>query len=128
MIIAPIDDGYIDRRATQSLGRSEPAETGAEDDNLRPRAQASPTGNARQQVDLGVFRDLLAPGIAEDAAIDGDGDAALDMGLEAEYPGLKPHIERGIAVSINGRIFRDSWGEKIPENAEVYLLPRIAGG
>jgi molybdopterin converting factor small subunit len=48
--------------------------------------------------------------------------------LEAEYPGLKPHIERGIAVSINGRIFRDSWGEKIPENAEVYLLPRIAGG
>ena len=48
--------------------------------------------------------------------------------LEAEYPGLKPHIERGIAVSINGRIFRDSWGEEIPENAEVYLLPRIAGG
>jgi molybdopterin synthase sulfur carrier subunit len=48
--------------------------------------------------------------------------------LEAEYPGLKPHLDRGIAVSINGRIFRDSWGEIIPENAEVYLLPRIAGG
>jgi molybdopterin synthase sulfur carrier subunit len=48
--------------------------------------------------------------------------------LEAEYPGIKPHIERGIAVSINGRIFRDSWGERIPDNAEVYLLPRIAGG
>ena len=48
--------------------------------------------------------------------------------LEAEYPGLKAHIERGIAVSINGRIFRDSWGEKIPPDAEVYLLPRIAGG
>jgi sulfur-carrier protein len=48
--------------------------------------------------------------------------------LEAEYPGLKPHIERGIAVSINGRIFRDSWDERIPDNAEVYLLPRIAGG
>lgn len=48
--------------------------------------------------------------------------------LKAEYPGVEPHIERGIAVSINGRIFRDSWGEKIPENAEVYLLPRIAGG
>ena len=48
--------------------------------------------------------------------------------LEAEYPGLKQHIERGIAVSINGRIFRDSWDERIPDNAEVYLLPRIAGG
>jgi molybdopterin synthase sulfur carrier subunit len=48
--------------------------------------------------------------------------------LETEYPGLEPHIKRGIAVSINGRIFRDSWDERIPENAEVYLLPRIAGG
>jgi len=28
--------------------------------------------------------------------------------LEAEHPGLKPQIEGGIAVSINGRIYRDS--------------------
>jgi molybdopterin converting factor small subunit len=48
--------------------------------------------------------------------------------LEEAYPGLKPHLDRGIAVSINGRIFRDSWGEPIPADAEVYLLPRIAGG
>jgi len=48
--------------------------------------------------------------------------------LEELHPGLKAHIDRGIAVSINGRIFRDSWGEKIPADAEVYLLPRIAGG
>ena len=48
--------------------------------------------------------------------------------LEAEYPGMKPHIERGIAVSINGKIFRDSWDEALPANAEIYLLPRIAGG
>jgi molybdopterin synthase sulfur carrier subunit len=51
------------------------------------------------------------------------------FGKLAEFhPGLKPHIDRGIAVSINGRIFRDSWSEMIPEDAEVYLLPRIAGG
>lgn len=48
--------------------------------------------------------------------------------LEEDYPGLKPHLERGIAVSINGKIYRDSWFEKIPPDAEVYLLPRIAGG
>jgi molybdopterin synthase sulfur carrier subunit len=48
--------------------------------------------------------------------------------LEELHPGLKPHVDRGIAVSINGRIFRDSWFESIPEDAEVYLLPRIAGG
>jgi molybdopterin converting factor small subunit len=45
-----------------------------------------------------------------------------------QHPGMKLHIERGVAVSINGKIFRDSWGERIPEDAEVYLLPRIQGG
>ena len=48
--------------------------------------------------------------------------------LETAHPGLKPYLERGIAVSINGKIFRDSWFEPIPPGAEVYLLPRIAGG
>ena len=48
--------------------------------------------------------------------------------LKEQYPGMAPHIARGIAVSINGKIFRDSWGETIPEKAEVYLLPRIQGG
>jgi sulfur-carrier protein len=48
--------------------------------------------------------------------------------LESEHPGLKPYLQRGIAVSINGKIYRDSWFEKIPSDAEVYLLPRIAGG
>ena len=48
--------------------------------------------------------------------------------LEERYPGMAPHIARGIAVSINGKIFRDSWGEKLPPAAEIYLLPRIQGG
>jgi hypothetical protein len=33
-----------------------------------------------------------------------------------------------VAVSINGKIFRDSWQEPLPEGAEIYLLPRIQGG
>ena len=48
--------------------------------------------------------------------------------LEEDYPGMAPHIARGIAVSINGKIFRDSWSEKLPPGAEIYLLPRIQGG
>jgi sulfur-carrier protein len=48
--------------------------------------------------------------------------------LAEAHPGMKPHIDRGIAVSINGKIFRDSWDEALPTNAEIYLLPRIAGG
>ena len=43
-------------------------------------------------------------------------------------PGMAPHIARGVAVSIDGKIFRDSWGEALPPDAEIYLLPRIQGG
>ena len=48
--------------------------------------------------------------------------------LEEQYPGMAPHIARGVAVSINGKIFRDSWQEQLPDGAEIYLLPRIQGG
>jgi sulfur-carrier protein len=44
------------------------------------------------------------------------------------YPGMEPQIKRGVAVSINGQIFRDQWDTKLPKDAEIYLLPRIPGG
>jgi molybdopterin converting factor small subunit len=44
------------------------------------------------------------------------------------YPKVKPHLEEGIAVGINGEIFQDSWFEAIPENAEVTIMPAIGGG
>ena len=44
------------------------------------------------------------------------------------YPGMQNHLDDGIAVSVNGQIFRDKWSEEIPEGAEVFLLPRIQGG
>jgi sulfur-carrier protein len=44
------------------------------------------------------------------------------------YPGMEPHIKRGVAVSINGQIFRDQWDTKLPTDAEIYLLPRVPGG
>ena len=48
--------------------------------------------------------------------------------LAEEYPGTESHIKRGVAVSINGKIYRDNWDTELPENAEIYLLPRIPGG
>jgi molybdopterin converting factor small subunit len=48
--------------------------------------------------------------------------------LEEQYPRTQPFIEDGIAVSINGTIYQDSWNKPLPDNAEIYLLPRIAGG
>lgn len=48
--------------------------------------------------------------------------------LVDRYPKIDEHMEQGIAVAIDGTIYRDSWDTPIPEGSEVYLLPRIAGG
>jgi sulfur-carrier protein len=48
--------------------------------------------------------------------------------LQDTYPGMQPHIARGVAVSINGQIFRDQWDQPLPPGAEIYLLPRVPGG
>ena len=46
-------------------------------------------------------------------------------------PGTKliaPHLEDGLAVAIDGQIYQDTWLEPIPADAEVHVLPQIAGG
>ena len=48
--------------------------------------------------------------------------------LIEQYPGMQHQLDDGIAVSVNGQIFRDNWSKKIPAGAEIFLLPRIQGG
>jgi molybdopterin converting factor small subunit len=48
--------------------------------------------------------------------------------LSERFPGLKPLMDRGIAVAIDGTIYRDTWSKQLPAGAEIYLLPRLAGG
>ena len=48
--------------------------------------------------------------------------------LAERYPATQALIDQGVAVSIDGTIYRDDWSQPLPEGAEVFLLPRIAGG
>lgn len=48
--------------------------------------------------------------------------------LKDRYPALSQFDEDGIAVAINGTMYRDSWETPIPADAEVFVLPRIVGG
>ena len=48
--------------------------------------------------------------------------------LVERYPRLGTRVDEGIAVAVNGEIFRDDRNELIPQGAEVFLLPRIQGG
>lgn len=48
--------------------------------------------------------------------------------LVDRYPAMQDHLDQGIAVAIDGTMYRDNWDVVIPEGAEVVLLPRIQGG
>ena len=48
--------------------------------------------------------------------------------LEERYPDMAEDLALGIAVAINGVIYRDDWTQKIPPDADVVLMPRIEGG
>ena len=48
--------------------------------------------------------------------------------LGQDHPKLKPLIDRGVAVSIDGQIYRDDWFRAIPPGSGVFILPRMAGG
>jgi sulfur-carrier protein len=48
--------------------------------------------------------------------------------LQERYPGIEPFMDSGIAVAVDGVIYRDNWSTKLPEGAEIFLLPRLAGG
>lgn len=48
--------------------------------------------------------------------------------LEDRYPALRGPIRNEVAVVIDGVIYRNDWSQPIPENAEVFLMRRLAGG
>jgi sulfur-carrier protein len=67
-------------------------------------------------------------GGAASVAVDAATIRELFRKLVERYPRMQRRVDEGIAVSINGEIYRDDWSETIPEGAEVFLLPRIQGG
>ena len=48
--------------------------------------------------------------------------------LSELHPTMRPHLEEGIAVAIDGQIYHDALFQPIGPNSEVFLLPQIAGG
>lgn len=48
--------------------------------------------------------------------------------LTARHPKLAPVLASGVAVAIDGQIYRDDWFQPIGPDSEVYVLPHMAGG
>ena len=65
---------------------------------------------------------------AKSVQVEGTTIREMLQNIEREYPTLHNRINQGIAVAINGDIYRDDWAQPSPEGADVMLLTRIAGG
>ena len=48
--------------------------------------------------------------------------------LSELHPAIKPHLEDGVAVAINGQIVQESLFEPIPAGSEVFCFPRLRAG
>ncbi len=48
--------------------------------------------------------------------------------LAEAHPELKPVLDRGVAVAVNGTIYRGAFLAEVPDDSEVYILPPLAGG
>jgi molybdopterin converting factor small subunit len=79
--------------------------------------------------EVGVFGGLRdAVDGAESVQVEGTTISELLQNLARKYPPMRERIGQGVAVAIDGVIYRDDWEQAIPEGAEVVLLSRIAGG
>ena len=48
--------------------------------------------------------------------------------LAREYPGLKPQIDRGVSMALDGKIYREAWFTEIGPENEIVLMPYMTGG
>ena len=48
--------------------------------------------------------------------------------LEARFPGLGTAIEQTMSIAIDGVILHDAFLEKVDEDSEISILPKIGGG
>lgn len=71
--------------------------------------RAATDGKAQVEVEARNFKELLDK-------------------LGQAYPGLKPQIERGVSLALDGRIYREAWFTEIGPESEVVLMPYMAGG
>ncbi len=44
------------------------------------------------------------------------------------YPALRPKIERGVSLAVDGVIYRNAWFTQISDENEIVLMPYMVGG
>ncbi len=71
--------------------------------------RAHADGQAQVQIEAATFKQLL------------------DRLIE-QYPAMKPPIDRGVSVAVDGLVYKEAWFTPINPDSEVVLLPYMQGG
>ena len=74
----------------------------------------------------GTFRQYTG-GVAT-AQIEAANVRQLLQRLGERFPELAPHLVQGFAVAIDGQIFQDALLQPVPADADVFIMPALAGG
>lgn len=48
--------------------------------------------------------------------------------LSQQHPALRPQIERGVSLAVDGVIYRNAWFTQINDENEIVLMPYMVGG
>ena len=65
---------------------------------------------------------------SETVCVDGGNFIELLNNLKLRYPGLRPQIDRGVSLAIDGKIYKESWFTPVYKDSEVVLMPLMVGG
>jgi molybdopterin converting factor small subunit len=60
--------------------------------------------------------------------VEGDTVQRVIASLDRRFPGFGAHVERRMAVAIDGEIHQDAAFTPLRPDSEVFLIPRIGGG
>ncbi len=60
--------------------------------------------------------------------IEADNVRRMIAAIDRRFPGLGAHIDRRMAIAIDGEIHQDAGEAALSPASEVYLIPRIGGG
>ena len=64
----------------------------------------------------------------ETVSVEADTVGGVLRKLVAAYPALKSHIDRGVSISVDGKIMAGGLNEPVGSDSEVVLLQRLKGG
>ncbi|MFK7945208.1 MAG: MoaD/ThiS family protein [Paracoccaceae bacterium] len=83
----------------------------------------------RETITVELFASLAShAGGARSVEVEASNLREMFDALKAQFPGMTPALERGVSVSIDGRIYTESLFQPVGADNEIVLIAQLRGG